>query len=152
MEEHESLGRLLGCLHRHARMYFRREFSSRGLGSGIPHFLVYLHHHDGCTQQDLSRGLHMDKANSARAVKKLLQFGLAERKRDPRDRRAFRLFLTDRGRSLLPGIERTMSAWTDIISRGLTDAERGQAMRLLRKMSANAVSHIHHRSDSGSVS
>jgi DNA-binding MarR family transcriptional regulator len=148
MKDRESLGRMLGCLHRHARMYFHREFSAMGLGSGTHHFLIYLHHHDGCTQQELSHGLHMDKANSTRAIKKLIALGFVSRIKDEHDQRAFRVFLTESGKRSLPRIKRVLENWTDILALDMNSEERDQAMRLLRRMSANAVAHIHHRSES----
>ena len=70
MKHHDrpSLGRLIACLHRQARMYFDRALAPFGLSSGTLPLMGALLHHDGMTQQELSDHLNVDKATITRMV------------------------------------------------------------------------------------
>jgi DNA-binding MarR family transcriptional regulator len=140
MESGESIGRTLGCLHRNAQKYFHREFSKLGLGSGTHLFLMLLHHHhDGVTQNEISNRLHFDKAHTARAIQRLIELGYITKEKDATDNRAYRIYLTDKARQIMPDIKRVLKSWSDILAAGLSETEQKQAMALLKKMSENAV-------------
>lgn len=144
MEHQESLGRLIGCLYRHARSYFEKELVPFGLGSGTLPVLMALLHHDGINQQELSEKLHVDKATTTRAITKLVKIGYVQRERDPADSRAYKLFLTSKARDIAPEIQKVLHSWTAILAKGLTDKEKDTALNLLRHMRDNAVSHKSH--------
>lgn len=140
-EHHESLGRLIGCLHRHARRYFEKELAPFGFGSGALPVLMRLLHHDGTNQQELSEHLHVDKATTTRAIKKLVKMGYVRREKDQDDSRAYRLFITPKARDAAPKIRTVLHSWTAILAEGLTPVERETALDLLRRMRDNAVRH-----------
>ena len=139
MKRHESLGRLIACLHRHARSYFEKELAPFGLGSGVLHVLMNLLHHDSINQQELSEHVHVDKATTTRAVTKLVKMGYVRREKDQTDKRAYRLFVTPKARETAPEIRKVLYSWTAILAEGLTDEEKEVALRLLRHMRDNAI-------------
>jgi len=138
-EHHESIGRYLSCLYRHTQIFFERELSDYGLGHGTFSFLMILSKNDGIHQEKLSRFLNIDKATTARAIKRLMLLGYVERKQDPKDRRAYRLHLTKKGLSLKPILARTSAKWSEILTAGFDSEERIRVLELLRKMSCNSV-------------
>jgi DNA-binding MarR family transcriptional regulator len=139
MEEHESFGRIIACLYRHARIYFEKELAPFGLGSGALPVLKALLHHDGITQHELTEHLHVDKATTTRMITKLIKQGYVRRENDPEDKRAYRLFVTKKARETAPEIRKVLHSWTVILSEGLSDDEKETAMRLLRHMRDNAL-------------
>jgi DNA-binding MarR family transcriptional regulator len=139
MKERESLGRIIACLYRHARIYFEKELAPFGLGSGALPVLKALLHHDGITQQELTEHLHVDKATITRTITKLTQLEYVRRENDPEDKRAYRLFVTEKARETAPKIRRVLHSWTAILSEGLTAEEKETALRLLRHMRDNAL-------------
>lgn len=144
MMKRENIGRLMGCLHRHGRMYFDRKFSGWDIGSGSHPFLMILWHQDGLTQKELTEMLHLDKASTTRALARLTKLGYVIKKRDEKDHRAYRIHLTDKGRKLVPEMKTVMIQWTDVLTSGLSDEEKNEALRLLRKMADNAIEHVRH--------
>lgn len=142
MTKHESIGRMMGCLHRHSRMYFHRAFAEWDIGSGSHPFLMILWHQDGLTQKELTEMLHLDKANTARALARLMDLGYVTKKRDEEDQRAYRIYLTERGRELVPRMKKVMRRWTDVLTSGLSEEEKKETMRLLSKMADNAVEYV----------
>jgi len=147
MKEQFSIGKILSCIHRHSRMYLHHELADTDLGGGSLHFLLILSRKNGLTQQDLTHMLHMDKANTARTVKKLIKNGYVQKQKDPEDHRAVRIFLTDKGEKLLPRIQKVLTHWSEILFRGLNPDEKQEASRLIKKMADNAVAHVRGEAD-----
>ena len=139
MKQHESIGRIIACIHRHARMYFEKELAPFNLGSGALPVLRALLHHDGVTQQKLTERLHVDKATTTRTIGKLIKSGYVRREHDPEDKRAYRLFVTEKARETAPEIRRVQQSWTTILSEGFTEEEKKQAFALLNRMRDNAL-------------
>ena len=135
MMKRENIGRLMGCLHRHGRMYFDRKFSEWDIGSGSHPFLMILWHQDGLTQKELTEMLHLDKASTTRALARLTKLGYVIKKRDEKDHRAYRIHLTDKGRKIL---NQAMSVARELIDQimssiGQTDAVKlSQMLEVLR--------------------
>jgi DNA-binding MarR family transcriptional regulator len=79
---------------------------AEGLGAHgltLPQFdvLATLWHGDGITQQELAERLLVTKGNVVGLIDRVSAAGWVERRPDPEDRRANRLYLTDTGRKLL---------------------------------------------------
>jgi DNA-binding MarR family transcriptional regulator len=72
-------------------------------GLTLPQFdvLATLWHGDGITQQELAERLLVTKGNVVGLIDRVSAAGWVERRPDPEDRRANRLYLTDTGRKLL---------------------------------------------------
>lgn len=138
-----SLGRLIACVHRQSRIYFDHALAPFGLSSGTLPLMGTLLHHDGMTQQELSDHLNVDKATITRMVGKLLEHGYVRREHDPNDKRAYRLFATQKARDIDPEVRQALRGWTDILSDGFTDDEKEQAFALLRRMRDNALQQRH---------
>lgn len=61
------------------------------------HVLWVLSRRQGCNQSELADELDVEDISLCRMVDRLQQAGLVERRRDPADRRAWRLHMTDAG-------------------------------------------------------
>lgn len=66
--------------------------------------LASLHRHDGQTLAGLSRALLVTAGNVTGLVDRAERDGVVERRPDPEDRRASRVWLTDRGRTLIKSV------------------------------------------------
>jgi len=132
-----SLGRWIWIIHRHIRIYIDHHLEDHDMGSGQVSFFMELSREDGISQEQLSERLEVDKATTARAIRKLLDLGYVERRRDERDRRAYCLFLTKRGQELIPVLREKLHALTRQLSIGFSDQEREQAQGYLERMAGN---------------
>lgn len=63
--------------------------------------LVRLERQEGMTQAEMAESLEIAPISLVRLIDKLCRQGLVERRPHPRDRRANRLYLTDKGRATL---------------------------------------------------
>ncbi|MBN2417547.1 MarR family transcriptional regulator [bacterium] len=146
MKKQFSPGRMLSCIHRHTGMYLHKIFAEWGLGSGSHHFLLLLSRNDGLTQQEMTEMLRMDKANTARAIKKLVANGYVSKQQASEDHRAVHIFLTDKGRALIPELRQVLHDWSAVLTEGFSEAEKAETERLLTRMAENAVEHVRKKS------
>jgi DNA-binding MarR family transcriptional regulator len=138
-DQPETSGRLIACLYRHAQSYFEQHLAHLGLGSGTMQVLMILVKHDDLSQQELSAKLQVDKATITRAVTKLCKEGYVVREKDAADRRAYKLFVTQKARDAAPEIKKIRQAWTTILLEGFISKEEALAMAFLKRMRDNAL-------------
>jgi MarR family transcriptional regulator, transcriptional regulator for hemolysin len=119
----------------------RRAFDARvrelGMTSPQARLLLSLHLTEGENQGFYAERLEVEPISLTRMVDRMEDGGLIERRRDPADRRAWRLFLTQRSRETieqvragLDGLEREMLA-------GLTDNQRDALGSMLETIRSN---------------
>ena len=92
---------------------------------------------DGKNQEDLSKILKIDKGTTARAIKKLEEEGYVRREKDNLDKRANKVFLTEKGMDIKEDIYKILSQWESIISQSLEKEERILMINLLKKVCLN---------------
>ena len=72
----EYLGKYISLIHRQANVFFTKEFSKFGFGSGQYMFLIHLYKNDGISQEELSELVNIDKGTTAKAIRKLEELNL----------------------------------------------------------------------------
>lgn len=108
------------------------------LSSGSYSYLLVLAEEEGINLDRISKKLGVDKAMSTRTIQKLLELGYLTKLPDETDYRAFRLYLTDKGRACIPEVKSKIERWIDTITEGLTVEEQKMADSLLEKIAENA--------------
>lgn len=133
----ETIGTMLAQVSRLLRRHF--DARARGVGVTRPQWQVLslLSFHEGINQGGLAELLEVEPITLGRMVDRLQDAQLVERRPDPNDRRAWRLFLTDKGQSLIDQLKPCALATYDIALEGVDDAERAAMMAALRRMRAN---------------
>jgi MarR family transcriptional regulator for hemolysin len=81
--------------------------------------LIRLERREGLKQSDLAEDLDIQPITLTRLVDRLCDNGLIERRPDPNDRRAKRLYLTPAARPLLDRISRQVEELSDTVLAGL---------------------------------
>jgi DNA-binding MarR family transcriptional regulator len=89
---------------------------------------------EGQSQQALSIALGIHRSAVVALVDDLEQRGLAERRRDPVDRRAYTLYLTPQGRELLAELQRVAEEDEAELLTALNASERSQLISLLQRV------------------
>jgi DNA-binding MarR family transcriptional regulator len=96
--------------------------------------LSHLAASEGQSQQALSNALGIHRSAVVALVDDLERRGVAERRRDPVDRRAYTLYLTPTGRKLLAELERTADECDVELLSALNASERSQLISLLQRV------------------
>jgi DNA-binding MarR family transcriptional regulator len=95
--------------------------------------LKWVADHPGCHVQDIAAALGLTPPTISVGVGRLIRAGLLERKRDPHDRRATKLFLTRKAVALHAEFTRARHYALGRFLSGLSPAEQDQLVSLLEK-------------------
>ena len=134
-----SLGRLISCIYRHTQTYLSRELMDYSIGSGQFSFLMVLQNNEGVSQDHIAQALHIDKATTTRALKKLEKAGYISRQKDTADKRRYNVYLTEKGRDMYPVILKISAEWTDLLLEGISEEGKQQLFTMLTAVMNNAT-------------
>jgi MarR family transcriptional regulator for hemolysin len=87
------------------RNYIEHRAKGRGTTRAQWIVLFRLRQQEGLSQVDLAEVLELQPISLVRLLDRLVEHGLLERRHDPKDRRANRLFLTASGRQLVDDLD-----------------------------------------------
>jgi len=100
-----SLDRSFGFLLHDIARLLRKRYEQRARPLGLTRaqwqVLAHLQRHEGINQSGLAELLEIEPITIARLVDRMEEAGLVHRRADPADRRANRLFLTERAKPML---------------------------------------------------
>jgi DNA-binding MarR family transcriptional regulator len=133
----ENLGSMVSDVTR----LIRRSFDERARGIGVTRpqwrVLSVLLRHEGINQGGLADLLEVEPITLCRMVDRLQEGDLVERRSDPADRRAWRLYLTTKARGLLEQLRPLADNLFDDAMEGLTSDEQAQMMASLDRVRQN---------------
>jgi DNA-binding MarR family transcriptional regulator len=127
-------GFLLVQLGTHAHRRFAERLARLDLHPRHFGMLSHLAASEGQSQQALSIALGIHRSAVVALVDDLEQRGLAERRRDPFDRRAYTLYLTPPGRAVLADLQRIAEQHEAELLTALDASERSQLISLLQRV------------------
>ena len=93
----------------------------------------------GVSQEGLSAALGLNKGAVAKGVRPLIEEGYIQRIQNESDRRAYKLYPTDKAEELLSVAEGAMDAFSLVLTKGMTGAERKSFKMLLTKACNNVL-------------
>lgn len=137
------LGASVSILNKTRFIIMNERLKPFGLSSGQFPVMIYLIRKQNIMQETVVRHFHIDKGSIARSVKKLEDAGFIRRITDPGNRRAVRLFLTEKGEQVAPEILRIDREWQELSYAGLSDDEREQFSALILRILKNNLEDVH---------
>ncbi len=149
IEVAEFAGQLLFRLWRASHTRTAEAFASIDLTPALFALLNVLGAREGTIQQQLSSDMAIDPSAMVKLINELENSGLAERRRRPGDRRAWEVTITPQGRHTLERARRLVAQVEDEVLGGLSDAERRQLLKLLRRAVVSAPPQPPWRADEG---
>ncbi len=111
--------------------------SEFGLHPGQEMVLLELWLQDGLRGGELAGRLGVEPPTITKMLRRLENCGLVERRPDPTDARSFRVYLTEKGRSLEEPVTRGWTRTEEKTLAGMNDEERQTLHRLLTKVRSN---------------
>ena len=132
-----SVGFLIADSSRMLRRVFNERLTPLGLTQAQWRALVHLSLNEGLNQVSLAERLEVQPMTAARLIDKLAAAGFVERRPDPNDRRAQRLFLTELATPIIDQIwEIADKMYADIFA-GFSAAEHDALVKALTHMRSN---------------
>ncbi len=129
-----NVGFLLHDVSRLLRVRFDRRARALGLTRAQWRVLAHLAPRQGINQSSLAEILEVENITLGRHIDRLEDTEWVERRRDPDDRRAWRLFLTEKSRPVLDRMEVLAAETQEEAMASLSASERSHLMELLRSM------------------
>ncbi|WP_433190623.1 MarR family winged helix-turn-helix transcriptional regulator [Actinoallomurus sp. CA-150999] len=109
-----------------------------GLHLGQDHLLAVLWERDGSTPGEVAAALNVTTPTVVKMATRMATAGLLTRRRDDRDSRLVRLWLTEAGHALREPIEAERRLLEEKITADLTETERRHLMSALAKIHRSA--------------
>lgn len=129
-----SLGAFALVLEKAFSAFCSRRLQEIGVTQGQLYFLLYIGKHPGCAPGELTRALHLDWGHAQRSLDKLAQDGFVRREKNPQDRRAYRLWLTQRGETAFAVSHQVFYDWDAAVLQALSPEEQRQLFALLERV------------------
>jgi DNA-binding MarR family transcriptional regulator len=139
----ESLGFLLSDVSRLMRRRFDERARQVGATRAQWRTLITLSRNEGINQGGLADLLEVEPITLCRMIDRLEESGLVERRRDPADRRAWLLFLTEKSRPLLDDLKDVAQDMIEQALAGIGGADRERLTSLLDIIRANLIALPH---------
>ncbi|MCB2352841.1 MarR family winged helix-turn-helix transcriptional regulator [Clostridium estertheticum] len=107
------------------------------LSSGSYPYLLMLRGNEGISQNKISEEVGCDKAMSARTITKLIDIGYIVRNKDEDDSRAYKLYLTQKAKVIIPKVLYKIHKLVELITKDLNEEEKRTTINSLSKVLNN---------------
>lgn len=130
-----------GYLMNDVTLLFRKHFDRRAVQFGLTRAqwraVKMLNHREGMRQNELAEALEMEPIAVGRVIDRLQAAGFVERRADPRDRRAWRLYVTAQAHDVVDDMERIARELRGESTRGIAYEEMQQCLAVMERIKAN---------------
>ncbi|WP_159642403.1 MarR family winged helix-turn-helix transcriptional regulator [Sphingorhabdus sp. 109] len=136
----DNMGFLVGDISRLIRRTFDKRAKAIGVTRPQWRVLTWLQRHEGINQSALADMLELDAMALCRMVDRLQAADMVERRADPTDRRAWKLYLTSKGSALT---EQLQPIGEELLQEALVDIspeDQDKLYRLLERFRTNLQS------------
>jgi len=134
-----SLGFLLNDVARLMRKRFDERARDLGLTRAQWRVLGHLRRYEGIKQGSLAEILEVENVTLGRHIDRLEEDGWVERRRDPADRRVWRLHLADKSRPIIDRLSTLSTEVREHAMSGLSAIERDTLIDTLLSMKGNLM-------------
>ncbi len=133
----ESLGFILNKTNTKLKNQLFQRFKEDDITPEQWSVLTCLWEQEGISPKELADLIYKDKPNTNRILEKLQAKGLILRKLHPTDRRAYQIYLTERGWAIKDKLIVKVTQLQDEVTAGMEQAKVEEMKRLLNQMYAN---------------
>lgn len=133
----ENIAMLMAQVSRLLRRAFDEKARTIGVTRPQWQVLTLLTVHEGINQGGLAELLEVEPITLGRMIDRLQEAEMVQRRPDPADRRAWRLYLTDKARELLEQLRPMADDMLEVALVGVDGPSREAMMEALRRMRAN---------------
>lgn len=110
-------------------------------GGQVP-YLIRICRAPGLSQEEMARGLYVNKSTAARVIAHLEKAGFVERRPSEEDRRRLLLYPTDKALDALPKVREIVRGWNDYLLEEFTKEEKEALVSMMNRVSKRAQAYI----------
>lgn len=137
----KKLIRLNASIYRCTQEYLEKKLEKFSLSIGTYPFLLTLNENEGVCQNKISNELNVDKAMATRNVRKLIELGYIRKEGNKEDTRAYKLYITSKGKDIIPEVIEIIKEWIDILVDGSSEEKIDESIRFLEQVLTNGKKH-----------
>ena len=134
-----SLGFLLADVSRLVRQRFDQRANALGLTRAQWRVLAQLRRREGINQTALAEILEIEPITLGRHIDRLVEKGFVERRPDPADRRAWRLYLRSEVQPVLDRLREMSTLTSREALQDISEADAGRLIEVLLKIKGNML-------------
>ena len=128
-------------IYRYSQIFLNSSLANYELGSGQYIFLISLFSNKGISQEELSSLVKIDKATTAKAIKKLVEKGYVSRITNQADKRVYELNLTEKAELCKDDLYKILDDWNSMMLDDFSAEEKEQLFSLIKKVENNLSKH-----------
>lgn len=132
----DSIVKWLIIAGRQSSQHLGQQLARINISASQYYYLLKIHDNPGLTQKDLIEAEFINPSNVTRAIKQLVDQGLVDRRRSPKDKRAQKLKLTVDGEKAYPEIKAILdqeeAQFIQITKQQFPDFDTGQLVKVLQ--------------------
>ncbi|MGN0804574.1 MAG: MarR family winged helix-turn-helix transcriptional regulator [Candidatus Coproplasma sp.] len=128
----------LSLIAQSTKMYRDGVFGEMGITGVQVKYLLEVSNEEGVSQDMLAKRMMINKSNVARKLSELEENGFVKREQSTKDKRVMLVYLTEKGRAVIPKLHKENRRWSEILCEGLSEGETQQLSALLDKLVLNA--------------
>ena len=132
----DTFAYLITSLRKDFTEFCNENLQEMGLTQGLLFFILYAGKHPQCSPKELTEALHMDAGYCARTLAKLEEKGFLVQERNPADRRARMVTLTEEGEKVFHASYDLFAKWDKEVLKDLTPSQKAELMDTMKKISA----------------
>ena len=140
------VGKWISPLYRYRKAFMAKRLENYGAAGGLFMILLTVSCKDGINQEQISDYLKIDKATTAKAVKRLECEQYVRRETDADDKRINRVYITEKAVEAVAEIRKALMEWDGIIREGVPEEDYQKTQETLHKMIRNAYFNMAARS------
>lgn len=135
--------KLTNNIYRCTQVYIDQKLDKFNLTIGTYPYLLVLSRQQGISQNEISRKLNVDKAMSARTIKKLIELGYITKDENKEDVRSYKLYITDKAKHIIPEVREIVQEWADILVQGNNNDQIDSSIDFLNNVLNNGKKYRH---------
>jgi len=139
-----SFGKYISSIYRNQSIIINKLLTEYGFGSGQYLFLLKIAEYEGITQNELSQAIHIDRANTNRAVAKLEKLSYIQVVENQQSKRNKKYCVTPEGKVIVEELKLKLSHITEVLTRDMNEDEKLILNKLLIKMEDNVSEEVDH--------
>lgn len=138
MAEDVTVHRLLHRIHKEITMKFKHKLEPYDFTRGeFPFLLGLIKRGDGVTQKEICDRILISKSTTSKMINNLVEKGYLKKKVDEDDKRATRIYLTDKKKEIENIVQEIDEKAEDTLMEGFDEEEKKQIREYLEKMLMN---------------
>ncbi|NFA41731.1 MarR family transcriptional regulator [Clostridium botulinum] len=111
--ENSNITQYICVFYKDFKRYCEEKLKPYTLTNGLYYYLIFIYKKPGSKLNEISKSLNLDKAQTTRAIQKLIDYGYVRKEVNEHDKKSFNVYPTEIGRDIMNKIINLFSEWEE---------------------------------------